>query len=84
MLMERLEPRKITIHTARVLSGHKLKDAAAQVDISESSLRRYERVAGEMPLRIAEKLLQLYGFSVDDVEFTNEQNSTKGMNKLAV
>ncbi|WP_088832769.1 helix-turn-helix domain-containing protein [Paenibacillus tyrfis] len=81
MLIEWMEPRKITFRASRMLSGYTLKEAAAHAGISANVLGKYEKNAMETPLGVAVKLLQLYNISVDLVDFSENSMNFKHKDK---
>lgn len=59
---------KISLRTARILSGYTLKEVATSAGISTRALERYEQDASETPVNIFRHLLHLYGLTCKSVE----------------
>jgi DNA-binding XRE family transcriptional regulator len=71
---------QISLRSARINSGYTAQEVAESLNISPKTLWKYERAAGEMPLRAAVKILSLYRISVDDVYFGGESEFIKSRN----
>lgn len=59
----------ISIRAARLCLGLKTGDVAQKIEISCRKLLEYERNPGKLPLRTALKLLELYDFPIDAIQF---------------
>ena len=60
---------KITLKAARVNAGLLQKDVVRKVGISKNTLVNYEKNKTSPNMKVAEKLAQLYGVSVNDLIF---------------
>lgn len=68
-MTEWLNSSKITLRTARILSGYTLKEAAASAGISASVLGRYEKNPSNIYASMATKIVRIYGVTIDDLDF---------------
>lgn len=59
----------ITIRVARILSGLEAKDVARKIEIPYRKLLEYERNSEIMPISIVTKLLKIYEFHIDSIQF---------------
>lgn len=59
----------ITIKAARVNAGYKLFEAAEELGVSVCTLANYEKGRTEPSYPTVRKMSQLYGISIDDLNF---------------
>lgn len=58
-----------TLRAARVNAGKSVKEAAAAVNVSEDTMYRYENGKASPQIGTAIKLANLYGVSIDKIDF---------------
>ena len=60
---------QVPLRAARIMSGSTVEKAALYAGIAVNDLHTYEKNPTETPMGVALKLVELYGFSIDDVSF---------------
>lgn len=63
------EPFKITLEAARVNAGYKQKEAAKQLEISPSTLGKYEARTSYPNMKMIAKMEELYQISKDNIRW---------------
>ncbi|QJC53041.1 hypothetical protein HGI30_16650 [Paenibacillus albicereus] len=60
---------KMSLSTARILSGYTLEQVSTILDIEFSDLQRFEAAPSELSIETAARLLMLYGMPFSLVSF---------------
>lgn len=67
-----------TLKGARVNAGVSIKDAAAVAGVSEDTMYRYEAGKSSPKIDTAIKLAELYGKTIDKIDFSVSKGSVRG------
>jgi putative transcriptional regulator len=64
---------KLTLRAARINAGLSVKEVAEAVDVSEDTIYRFETGKSSPKIGAAIKMAQMYGVSVDVLDFGSEK-----------
>jgi transcriptional regulator with XRE-family HTH domain len=74
---------QFTLRAARISCGYSLKDVAGYCNVSENTIRRYEKDSTDLPLQLILKLSLFYGVSFDLIYAGPEADSFKHNREVA-
>lgn len=66
-----------TVKAARVNAGLSVKEAAEKLGITEDTLYRYENGSSSPKIGVAIKMAEVYGRSIDEIDFSVQEGSVK-------
>lgn len=69
--------KQLTLKAARVNAGLSVKEAATAVGVTEDTMYRYESGKSSPKISTAVKLAELYGVSIDAIDFSVPEGSAK-------